>query len=103
MESFFLINKIQDTIGDFVSDIPQIIKYQNQDLISLIWKLDFNEDIFWEVFESEYERDSYFMYLRNIFEYEYPKYKLKVKYEKIPILFNDDLVVCINLSLVPTI
>jgi len=100
MESFFLIREILDSIELYSNEIPIIIKNQNINSISLFWEVKEDQNTLWEVFKSIEDRNSYFQYLKSVFEHEHEQlsYKLRIIYEPSLVEFNNKLASSIHLE-----
>jgi hypothetical protein len=100
MESFFLIREILDSIELYSNEIPIIIKNQNINSISLFWEVKEDQNTLWEVFKSIEDRNSYFQYLKSVFEHEHEhlSYKLRIIYEPSLVEFNNKLASSIHLE-----
>lgn len=98
MESFFLIQEILNSIEIYCNEMPIIIKNQYINSISLFWEVNENQNSVWEVFKSIEDRNSYFQYIKTLFENEYNLYKLEIKYEPSLVSFDNKLASCIHLE-----
>jgi hypothetical protein len=90
LEKYTLLLFIKDTILYVVNRSPTLCQY-GPNFISILWKIQENQDSIYEMFDSKYTMNYFYSELKSSFEEEFPNLHLDVKYCYGPIEFESQL------------